>query len=208
MRNFNLTQLPTADQLKPYAVNRPGQLTGLRWEFYDFQTYAAAGATQIDFFQVPQGQGGKTLADTNMESAGSLPNPKSFLVTDIQVFFTPTGDIASAAGIAEGANDVRDFYLGAAYLEFFIGSTYYVQQGPLVRFPPRNGLILQGDNGGGAFKAVYANAGGAPYLMTPEVLIEPTQNFKVSLKWPNAVPTAATARVGVVLGGYMYRLSQ
>lgn len=208
MSNLALTTLPTLDQLKPYAVNRPGQLTGLRWELYDFQTYAAAGTTQIDFFQVPQGQGGKTLADTNMESAGSLPNPKAFLCTDIQVFFTPTGDISAAAAIAEQVNDVRDFYMGSAWLEMFIGSTYYVQQGPLVRFPPRNGLILQGDIGTGAFMANSANAGGAPYQMKPEVLIEPTQNFKVSLRFPAAIPTATTARVGVVLGGFMYRLSQ
>jgi hypothetical protein len=206
--SLKLTQLPTLDQLTAYSVNRPGQLSGLRWELYDFQTYAAAGVTQQDFFQVPQGQSSKTLADTNMEAAGTLPNPKAMLVTDIQIFFTPTGDISAAAAVSEQANDVRDFYMGAAYLEFFIGSTNFVQQGPLVRFPPRNGLVGWSDVGTGAFMVNYTAAGGAPYLVEPQIKLEPTQNFKVSLKFPVAIPTATTARVGVVLGGYQYRLSQ
>ncbi len=205
---LKLSQLPTLDQLSAYSVNRPGQLSGLRWELYDFQTYAAAGSTQIDFFQIPQGQSGKTLADTNMEAAGTLPNPKAMLVTDIQVFFTPTGDISAAAAISELSNDVKDFYMGAAYLEFFIGSTNFVQQGPLVRFPPRNGLTGFNDIGTGAFMLNYVSAGGAPYLIEPQIKLEPTQNFKVSLKFPTAIATSTTARVGVILGGYQYRLSQ
>ena len=205
---LKLTQLPTLEELKAYSVNRPGQLSALRWELYDFQTYALAGTPQQDFFQVPRGQGGKTAADTNMEAAGSLPNPKAMLVTDIQIFFTPAGNMSAAAAVDSRANDVNLFYNGAAYLQFFIGSTYFVEQGPLVRFPPRNGLTGFSTEGGGLFMDNFVTAGGAPYLIEPQIKLEPTQNFRVSLVFPTAIPTTNNARVGIVLGGYQYRLSQ
>ena len=207
MAGFQLTQLPSLSDLQSYAVNRPGQNTGLRWELYDSVAYPTGGQTSLDFFQIPQGQSSKTLADTNMEAAGQLPNPKQFLITDIQVFFLSGLAPSAAVGVATAVNDAQIFYQGKAWAELFIGSTYYVQQAPLVRFPPRNGLT-----GWGSISATdmvnYATAGGAPYLMQPQILLQPTQNFKFSLKWPAALPITTASVVHVVLGGYLYRLSQ
>lgn len=204
---FQLTQLPTLDQLAPYGVNRPGQNTGLRWELYDSASYPTTGQTQLDFFQVPQGQSSKTLADTNMESAGQLPSPKSFLMTDIQIMFLSGLAPSAAAGVATNVNDAVLFYEGKAWCEFFVGSTYYVQQAPLGRFPARNGL-----NGFASIPATdmvaYATYGGAPYQVQPQILIPPNQNFKLSLKWPALIPITTASRVVVVLGGFLYRLSQ
>lgn len=72
-----------------FAVNRPGQIEAIRQPLYDLQAYPAAGATSLTFFAVPNGQSSKTLSDTNMETAGSLPNPKRFLVLGISLQFFP-----------------------------------------------------------------------------------------------------------------------
>ena len=205
--SFQPTTLPTLDQIQQYAVNRPNQNTGLRWELYDSVSYPTGGQTQLDFFQIPQGQRSKTLADTNMESAGQLPSPKSFFMTDIQIFFLSGLAPSAALGVATNINDAVIFYEGKAWAELFIGSTYYVQQAPLGRFPPRNGL-----NGFASIPATdmaaYATYGGAPYRMEPQILIPPNQNFRFSLKWPAALAITTASRIMVVLGGYQYRLSQ
>ena len=103
-----LQQIPSLGDLQQYNVNRPGQIEGIRSSLYDFQTYAAAGTTtQYTFFQVPVGQSSKTLADTNMEAAGSLPSPKSFLVESIEVCIFP-GLSPSTIGAARPAAVARE----------------------------------------------------------------------------------------------------
>lgn len=211
-----MQNLPTLSELHKYNVNRPSEYEGLKSVLYDFQTYAAAGQTQLDFFQVPQGQGGKTLADTNMEAAGSLPNPKHFLVTNIQVYFKPNIDVAAfgAQAAADYINDVQDV-ANSGYLEFFIGSKNYIQEGPIGVFPPRTGLIVSSSLADATTAAAtsqsriaYANFGGAIYQLQPPILLTPTQNFRVSLKWPTVQAISTTARIGVRMEGILYRLSQ
>ena len=55
----------------------------------------------------------------------------------------------------------------------------------------------------------YAVFTGPVYQITPVRLI-PTQNFNVSLNWATAValPSGVNGRIGVILGGFLYRLSQ
>lgn len=211
-----IKSLPSLEDLQKFSVNRAGQVEGIKATLYDFQAYAQAGQTSLDFFQVPQGQSSKTLADTNMETAGSLPNPKSFLVQNIQVYFYPAGDPAQfgAQAAAENINDVFDV-MKSGWLEFFIGSKNYIQEGPIGRFPPRTGMIVSAALADQSTIAAnlqsrisYANFGGAPYDLSPPILLSPTQNFRVSLKWPTAVAVSAAARVGIVMEGIMYRLSQ
>lgn len=211
-----MQNLPALSELQKFNVNRPSEYEGIKSVLYDFQQYAAAGQTQLDFFQVPQGQGGKTLADTNMEAAGSLPNPKHFLVTNIQVYFKPNIDVAvfGAQAAAEYINDVQDV-ANSGYLEFFIGSKNYIQEGPIGVFPPRTGLIVSSSLADGTTLAAasqsriaYANFGGAIYQLQPPILLTPTQNFRVSLKWPTVQAISTTARIGVRMEGILYRLSQ
>jgi hypothetical protein len=203
---FQPTVLPDLNSLQQYSVNRPNQLNGQRWELYDRVAYPTGGQTNLDFFQVPQG-GAKTLADTNMEAAGQMPAPKSFFLTDIQVFFLSGFAPSAVLGVATNINDAVIFYEGKAWAELFIGSTYYVQQAPIGRFPPRNGL-----NGFASIPATdmvaYATYGGAPYKVEPQILIPPNQNFRFSLKWPAALGITTASSIMVVFGGYQYRLSQ
>lgn len=214
--NINFSPIPALDKLQSYNVNRQGQFEGIRSSLYDFQAYAQAGQTELNFFQVPVGQSSKTLADTNMSSAGQLPMPQNFLIANIQIYFFPAGDPSAfgAQAAAEQPNDVYDV-MKSGWVELFIGSKNYVQEGPIGRFPPRTGMVLQSSladaTTAGAnmqSRIAYANFGGAPYDVQPPILLTPNQNFKVSVKWPTAVAVSAAARIGVVMEGILYRQSQ
>jgi hypothetical protein len=194
---------------------------------YDFQTYAAAGQTSLTFFQVPVGQAGKTAADTNLEVAGSLPQPKHQLVESIEIYLFPgdapvnfqTGGAASLVA----SNFANDVYAVAesGSVDFFIGSKTYNEEAPINRYPPKVCLKTEFAasifvNQAAAADAEneilmdYAAMSGRPYFINPAVLLIPTQNFKVTLKWPVAVPlpSGVDAKIGVVLDGVLYRQSQ
>ena len=210
--------IPNLTDLQKYNVNVPGQVEGIRQSLYDFQTYASAGQTSLTFFQVPIGQRSKTQADTNMEIAGSLPAPKSFLVTDIEIFVFP-GSAVDTFNAADAANPQQadDVYavMKSGWLDFFIGSKSYLTEAPIGKFPPRQGLkvfsaLSTNSATVGEAKTSYASFGGTPYIMDPPILLVPTQNFNISLNWPTAVslPSGNAGRIGISLSGILYRNSQ
>lgn len=219
--------IPDLEQLQTYSVNRKGEYEGIRQTLYDFQTYAAAGQTSLQFFQVPLGQGGKTIADTNMDQAGSLPTPKYYLVESIEVYLFPGVNIgqsqnaaATTAAESEFSNDVYAVEQSGS-LRYFIGSKTYLEEAPIGRFPPKTCLkteaaySLQMKQTAAADEVTaltydYAVFAGRPYYINPATLLIPTQNFKVSLEWPAAValPSGQDARIGVVMDGILYRQSQ
>lgn len=207
---------PAITALQNYSVNREGQFEVIWQPLYDYQTYDMAGATQFTFFQNPVGQGGTTLADTNMRAAGQLPRPQEFLITGIQVLFTPGNAVASAqnaAGTAqENWNDVSDVMLGDAWLELFIGSKAYCQDGPLAKFTQQFKLGGGGWTTGAGSVATtdfidYSVHSGRSYAITP-VKLTANQNFNVTINFPTVIGTAADATIGVILDGFLYRLSQ
>jgi hypothetical protein len=56
---------------------------------YDSVSFAAGAAfAQQTMFQQPRGQGGKTLAQTNMTSPGFLPNPQRLILRALRVFIS------------------------------------------------------------------------------------------------------------------------
>ena len=210
-------QIPPLSDLGKYAVNRPGQDEGIWQPLYDYQTYAAAGQTSLNFFQIPQGQSSKTLADTNMEAAGALPVPKRFLIQGIEIVFfsgvTPGTFGAQAA--AAYINDQNAIYK-SGHVQLFIGSKPYLDEAPIGVFPPSWGLggfaALADTTTAGANQQSmiqYARGVGRVYEIPP-MLLPSQQNFKVSINWPTAVATPSTVagRIGVRLLGVMYRNSQ
>jgi len=215
--------LPDLQSLLKYDVNRRGQYEGIRQSFYDSTTYAAAGQTQLQFFQTPRGQGGKTTADTNMTSAGQLPQPQHFLVESIELYLYPgvsIGTLGAAAAATQFANDMYDVAKSGS-LNFFIGSKTYLEEAPLNRFPPKTklggyaGHALQVKQAAAAdlvdqVSTEYACWAGRPYFLDPPVLLVPNQNWNVDLNWPAAValPSGVNAKIFVVLDGILYRQSQ
>ena len=216
-----LAVIPSLAELQQYNVNRPGQIEAIRGSLYDSIAYAQAGQTQLKFFQTPQGQSSKTLADTNMSAAGSLPSPQSFLVECIELYFFPgllPGDLSAddTPIIPNFLNDVYEFYSVPAWLEFYIGSKAYLDEAPLMKFPPRCGLAgfaaaSDGDASSTTGKQTlinYASAGGPVYELDPPILLVPTQNFNITLNWASANAISAAGKVYCQLGGILYRNSQ
>lgn len=208
---------PNVQALQDYNVNRAGQVEVIWQPLYHYQAYAMAGATQLTFFQVPVGSAGTTYADTNMTVGGMLPRPQEFLITGIQVYFKPGGAVnrsaLAAATVLENWNDINDIIFGNSFLKLFIGSKDYLTDGPLGKFPPVFGIggaaaymgTTTADMNGRATD--YAKAVGRYYSVTP-VKIPANQNFNVSLNFPTAIGAAAAGTVGVILDGFLYRLSQ
>lgn len=208
---------PTMAMLAQYAVNREGQNEVIWQPTYDYQTYVLAGVTQMTFFQRSVGSGGTTLADTNMRGQGQFPAPQEFLAVGIQVLFVPGNVVAqatAAATVQENWNDVDDVMNGDAWLELYIGSKPYLDDGPLSKFTQQFRLGGQtdsaytGTNGTPLGTIVdYAVHSGRYYSITP-VRIPTTQNFNVTLNFPTAIPTLTDGKIGVILDGFLYRLSQ
>lgn len=201
------------DALAKYAVNRSGAVEELSWSFYDFTTYAAAGQTQLSFFQTPSGSGGKTDGDTNMTLAGQIPAGQQFLVDRVSVEVKPTANPELAAAPGNFINDNYAALASSSFLIFNIGSKEYIHEGPLYRFPP-----VQRFAGASAAATTvaattvihdYFVATGEPFDIVP-VTLTSNQNFKVTLNWPTAVatPSTATMRIGVRLHGRLYRNAQ
>jgi hypothetical protein len=231
--------IPTLLQLSKYKVNRQGA-EGIRQSLYDHLLYPTAGQNQMNFFALPQGQGvtsalggvvgtSKTIADTNMDNSGMLPAGKSFLITSIEVpFFAGTVSTANtftqsvpsvfaavaAAAVMGQVNDVATFYMSGS-LKLFIGSKTYLEEAPILRFPPKTQLTIDGSvssNSATTSEVALASAkiSGRPYMVEPPIYLENNQNFVVQLNWPGAVatPSGFNGRVGVILDGYLYRNSQ
>lgn len=209
--------IPNLTELAQYNVNRPNQVEALRSSLYDTLSYQAAGQSQLQFFQTPKGQSGKTYAQTNMTLAGALPAPQSFLVQEIHLFMFP-GELPSTQGAHAASafvNDVYNFYTAPAWLEFYIGSKAYLDEAPLMKFPPPNGLsgfsALSDTTtaaASGATTIGYASAGGCPYELNPPILLVPTQNFNITLNWPSLQALSSAAIVVCNLQGILYRNSQ
>jgi hypothetical protein len=193
--------------LKEYSVNLEDNVEELAWSFYDFTAYAAAGQTSLSFFQNPVGQGGKTQADTNMEAAGQIPRGQNFLVENIAVEFFPTLTV-DAAALTSYADDVKAV-AESGYLDFVVGSKSYKREGPIGLFPPRYRVAGFASTGLAAGNIEYASVGGMQHSIIP-VRLTSNQNFSVTLKWPVAValPSTVAGRIGVRLGGRLYRNAQ
>ena len=213
------TKIPTLDQLQQYDVNRRGEYEGIRQTLYDSATYATAGQTQLQFFQIPQGQSSKTIADTNMKAAGQLPQPQHFLVESIEIHVFPgvnpviTDEVAVAE--SEFTNDMYTLAKSGS-LDFFIGSKSYLEEAPIGRFPPKTkmephfGVHFETATAEQVISMDYAAWVGRPYYLDPPVLLVPNQNWNVNLNWPTAVatPSGEDARIVIILDGILYRQSQ
>jgi hypothetical protein len=224
--------LPSYDSLSAYNVNRDGW-EAIKQSLFDSQAYAAAGIAQLNFFQLPVGQGtgfggaAKTLSDTNMLAPGSMPANQEFLIQSVEVVFypsTPTvvADMPASFGaqaVDNLVNDVYKFYR-AGNLNLVIGSKSYLQEGPLLRFPPKAYYELHSavtdiaPNGAGTAnmqsKIAFATARGRPYMLSPANLrLVSNQNFNLSLNWPEGVQAIINpGRIFCILDGILYRRSQ
>lgn len=216
---------PNPSQLAAYNINIPSNYSGISFPLYDSATAAAAGQSQLTFFQTPAGSGSKTFADTNMVSAGQVQSPNVFVLTGLEVLFISGAPVEfyGTAAAQDYVADVRAFYYGAsgatknlAYLELDIGSAFYVRE-PLFKFPPSSRLAVSAASSNATTAAAssflevaYAENSGIPYQIAPLALPQ-NQNFQVTMNWTNgvtALPSTTAGKVYVTLNGWMYRPAQ
>jgi hypothetical protein len=192
---------------------------------FDSALYGTAGQNQIVLFTSPVGQGttsapsatgSKTLADTNMTAAGQLTKGNEFFMIGQELVLFP-GESPEASLSSAINGFVNDTYTvgKSGFLTLQIGSNRnYIQDGPLMIFPPAVRLAVAGAVGGAATAGAttllnmeYASWTGEPYAITP-VYIEATQGFQEVLQWPAAVTINSTARLFSRLRGYLIRNAQ
>lgn len=216
MRGIGRSPMPLSE-LVYYNPNRPDSTEAIWQPQYDYQAYITAGVTSQIFFQTPNGQGGKTFADTNMVLPGQFPAPTAFLCTAIMVAFFPAGS-PSVTGTAQAVSNYWNDAVAVAnsgYFELTIGSKVYLRDAPIGKFAPNftiNGVIgtaiaVAVTTGVVATQTGFARAAGRYYEITP-FLIPQSQNFNVTLYWPTAQAVSATGRIGLILDGFYYRQSQ
>jgi len=213
--------IPVA-QLNNYVPNRPGAVEIVWQPFYDYQTSATAGQTQLIFFQVPTGQGGKTLGDTNMTLAGQFPSPTTFAINDVQVYCQPAGVVALTAAAYRAQTNWNDVVAllnrgvanaSSSWLQLSVGSKVIFTDAPLNKFPTNftvagvAGIAVNGTAAADQTDTQFARSVGKLYEVIP-IAIPQNQNFSVTLNWAAIVPTTAGCVIGVILDGSYYRLSQ
>jgi hypothetical protein len=202
---------PSSSILQKYGVNLPGKVEVIWEPLYHYVTYPAAGAQIFTFFQNPLGQGGNTLSDTNMRSAGQIPKGQQFVITSVQVeLFLDGDDIQDAGDPDQYLRDYHNVMTGSANLQLEIGSKDYLQQGPLNKFPPVQNVdasIALGTGNAALEGSSYAVGGGNTFNIVP-VTLTSNQNFSVTINFDTAIAINADARFGVTLNGYKFRNAQ
>jgi hypothetical protein len=224
-----MRQILTAEMLAAHQSALATQ--DVIWDpLYDFAAYASAGTLQISFFSTPIGQGtttapgatgAKTEADTNMDSAGQLGKGNQFYTTGIELLLFPS-NVPGNGGIdvtAVGTFVNTMYNVGkSGYLTFQVGSgRTYLQQGPLMLFPPSTrlavsaALVSEGDTSVATSvgEINYAAWSGEVFTLVP-VLLDANQVFTLTAKWPALVAAAGPAahRFGARFRGYKIRNAQ
>lgn len=237
---FNPGNVPDANDFEVGRVTSPDQSEITKGSLYDYQLYPLAGQVEMQFFANPVGQGiatalgstvgaTKSLADTNVQVANTLPSGKAFRVFSIEVRFWGGASAAAntytrrpksnfiAVAVATLANEIDD--VDALYqsglFELSVLDKVYVRETPLVSFPTQVGISFAGAiaNNSATTSEVEAHitqSAGREYRMQVPFTLLPQQNFGVALKWPGAVamPSGFNGRIGVVLNGFFMRATQ
>lgn len=207
----------------------------IRWSYYDYVRYPAAGTTQLSFFQNALGATdpvstlSKTFEQTNVQKTGTF-GQVYFIAAEIRThmrFATkdrqPTGINNNASLIAGTLGDAASKLYEMTrrgVLNWAIGQKdYYDIERPLQAAPPGFGLII----------TEVATNRTTPFLLaqqsshrkdvwelSPPQVIEPEQTFAINIKYDATSPvltglvSSADLRidVGVILDGYIARPSQ
>lgn len=225
------------DYLLAHRVGIPGQKDVIWNPLYDFQAYPSGGfsGNQTTFFSNQQGQGissapgvgtnvSKTQFDTNLQAPNTLTLGNEFYAIGSETLFYPgvTNATATPFGLLPGrsnvptniglfVNDVWEVG-NQGFKALKIGTDrYYIQDGPLMMFPPVTRLAVATAVSGNAAtntggEVSYAAWSGEPYTVVP-IYIQTNQLFTVFYYFPVqiALPSGQIGRLGERLRGYLIR---
>ena len=163
----------------------------IRWQWYSYITYPAAGSTELNFFGQVAGQAGVTLQDTNLPKAGSFGQTHfqlKSISTDIQI---ASNDVDGFTRANQATIDTRatasDFiggFVQAGVLNFNVGARPFATIVKPFQYAPPPGSPLDYDNTYvNQFSATTANpAGFATNPQFSNVAANATQNV-VGVPW-------------------------
>jgi|SRR5215813_12370447 len=173
---------------------------------YDTASYTSATTTDLAFFTSVRA----TEDLSNLRSPTVLPNPQSFLIQNINVYFRTVPNLAATAA----AGEVNDMILlvNTGIFKMTIGTKIYGPF-PLWKLPASSFVKAYVT---GTFTApLYYNYGqpdGPLYPLFPNLMIAPLQNFEVHLLWPAGAVTLGAPTsplpVQIVLDGQLARAVQ
>ena len=152
----------------------------------------------IRFFMDVQG---KTKLETNLQAAGVLPSLNNFEARALRL-------VASSRGVESTVSPTEDEFLNgliySSVLSLIVGEKVMIEM-PTFWFP----------SGAGVFSHNGSVSHGSPdpmatFRFAEPVSIEPQQNFRVELLFPQGVPartgdTQGELRLWVILDGYLTR---
>lgn len=227
---------PNVEAFKAHFTQFGNAIEIIRQDLYDTVLYPTAGMVSLSFFQTPQGQGlsasqgnanaVKALSDTNMTLGGQLQKGQAFYIAGVSLDFQP-GSVNTAntftlkppveisatqiAATDAGFRDVSAFYTTGA-LVLNIGQKPYLQEAPLLKFPPtfrfEADVAAATDSDGAAlWVAGKMRAGGERYNVNPGLTLTDGQAFNVTLQWPVVVatPSGFNGAVRTTLHGWLAR---
>lgn len=202
----------------------PAEKNKVRFGFvFDTAIYAAAGQDNLVLLSVPEGgqlndnSRAKTMEDTNLQAAGSLPQNQAMLVKGVQLLFLPNGAIGHAETDATCtaakllANDVSAFY-NFGLLHLALKGVDIIKDGPLSLYPPQSHIegsaaIANTDTDNNRTIELI-NCKGHPYPIEPFTW-RGGEVITAKLLWPNgkvALPSGLTGRVKIRLYGDIYEV--
>jgi len=156
----------------------------LDWMFYDMESSTTNASTKLVFFD--QTESADSLDETNMQTAGQLPQSQRFLVKEIHVLYDPNA----------AADDVGDVEDGAT-LELKINNKR-VLVGPLAMFKTSQTYYPPG-----VTTEVHYPVG-QPFKLDRYIVINGGVPFSVEVVTGNTTPSAAVD-IYVVLRGRLVR---
>lgn len=212
-------QIPTSQDIAQGRVTSPDQSEITRGNLYDFQLYATAGATQMQFFALPIGQGiatalgavvgsAKSKHDTNLQVANTLPSGKAFFAESIEYYAFPGASAAAntytpanpaqfaAANAAIPQLQVADVntLLQSGTGELFVLDKTYVRETPMMSFPQQVGMSVDAalattSATAGEIAVLNAHSAGRAYTLDIPFTLLPAQNFGFNVDYPGLVAT-------------------
>lgn len=169
------------------------------WLYDSIHFEAGTTYTSVTLFQQPMGQAGKTLLDTNVETAGQLAGINALTITSMMV---KVEDLVKPANFNNALMGVMALVIGQKPYPDWAPIWLY-QGGPSFR------VAVYGAN------VEYALGGDASIRNTLKfsrafyVTIRPGETFRVELRWPDGfTPDGESFRLWVFLFGLRERAVQ
>ncbi|MCI0618944.1 hypothetical protein L0244_38720 [bacterium] len=178
---------------------------------YDTQTFVDATTQILAFFNaVPANE-----SISNVNPPAQLPNPNSFLIKNIGIFFPTdleTIDQGAAAAVLPSRFSDIILLVNTGICRLTIGDKPYgpwpMYRLPIGTYPKLTGLAAAGAEAANLVSA-YGNTDGPLYPLLPPLLIAPMQRFRLTLEWPAGAPnTTANRDIKVILDGQLSRAIQ